>query len=109
MESLMISEIHPSETSKVLAGNIIESLQSQPPAYASRGFLEASARWMNGNELGDALGLGKPGWYYWALMAGQCAFFWLGAWLKRWSPKMDEKGLKVCIHQPYPSAIPPYF
>jgi hypothetical protein len=97
MESIIFAEVHPSETSKVLANNIITALHCQPPAYASRQFLEASARWMNGNELGDALGLGKPGYYYWALMAGQCAFLWVGSWTKRWSPKMDKRGLTVCF------------
>jgi hypothetical protein len=75
MESLLISEIRPSETSKVLANNIILSLQGQPPAYASRDFLVASARWLNGDELADALGLGHPSLYYKALVAGQCIFF----------------------------------
>ena len=70
MESLLISEIEPTETSKVLANNIILSLQGQPPSYASRDFLNANARWLNGNELADALGLGRPGVYYWALVAG---------------------------------------
>lgn len=75
MESLLMNEIDPSETSKVLAGNVIKSLEDQPPAYTSRSFLEVNARWLNGNELCDALGLGKPSFYYWALMAGQCLFF----------------------------------
>ena len=71
MESLLISEIQPTETSKLLANNIILSLQGQAPTYASRDFLNANARWLNGNELSDALGLGRPGLYYWALVAGQ--------------------------------------
>lgn len=51
MESLLISEIRPSETSRVLANNVILALQNQPPGYASRDFLNASARWLNGDEL----------------------------------------------------------
>ncbi|EPE30649.1 hypothetical protein GLAREA_03616 [Glarea lozoyensis ATCC 20868] len=105
MESLMVSEIHPSEMSKVLANNIITSLHTQPPAFASRQFLEASARWMNGNQMGDELGMGRPSWYYWALMAGQCAFFWVGSWLKRMSPRMDAHGLKSLRHLLYQNII----
>lgn len=71
MESLLLYEIDPSETSKVLAGNIIRCLEGQPPTFASRPFLEVNARWLNGHELCDALGLGNPSLYYWALMAGQ--------------------------------------
>jgi hypothetical protein len=51
MESIFVSEINPSPTSKVLANNIILALQGQPPAYASREFLTASARWLNGKDL----------------------------------------------------------
>lgn len=75
MESLLMYEIRPSKTSGLLANNIIRALENTPPAYASRAFLEVNARWMNGNALCDELGLGRPGAWYWALMAGQCAFF----------------------------------
>ncbi len=73
-ESLLLYEIQPTETSKILANNIIKSLEGQPPGYASADFLTASARWLNGNELCDELGLMRPSWYYWTLMFGQCVF-----------------------------------
>ncbi|WPH03400.1 Hypothetical protein R9X50_00627900 [Acrodontium crateriforme] len=75
MESLLYYEIDPTPTSQVLANNIIKSLQGQAPGFASADFLIASARWMNGNTLCDALGLARPSAYYWVLMAGQCIFF----------------------------------
>ena len=75
MQSLYYIEIRPSSTSAALANNVIRSLQDRPPGHASAHFLSASARWLNGNELGDALKLPRPGIYYWALMAGQCLFF----------------------------------
>jgi hypothetical protein len=99
MESLLISEIRPSETSKVLANNIILSLQGQPPAYASREFLVASARWLNGDELSDALGLGRPSLYYKALVAGQCIFFVFICYTYRSIPYLDRRKLKVCCHE----------
>ena len=71
----MMNEIDPSPTSALLANNIIRALENIPPAFASRSFLEVNARWLNGNELCDALELGKPSAYYWCLMAGQCLFF----------------------------------
>jgi ER-bound oxygenase mpaB/B'/Rubber oxygenase, catalytic domain len=75
MESLLLYEVDPSETSKILANNIIASMEGQPPTWASREYLVAQTRWLNGNALCDRLGLMKVGWWYWALMAGQCFFF----------------------------------
>ncbi|PBP20330.1 tat pathway signal sequence [Diplocarpon rosae] len=95
MESLLISEIQPSETSRILASNVILALQNQPPAYASRDFLNASARWLNGDELADALGLGRPGWYYKALVAGQCVFFVCLCYTYRSIPYLDRRKIKA--------------
>jgi hypothetical protein len=105
MESLLISEIRPSETSKVLANNIILSLQGQPPAYCSRDFLVASARWLNGDELADALGLGRPSLYYKALVAGQCIFFMFICYTYRSIPYLDRQKLKVCKHELIPYSL----
>lgn len=95
MESLLMNEINPTETSKVLAGNIIKCLEAQPPAYASRSFLEVNARWLNGNDLCDALGLGKPSFYYWALMAGQCLFFMALCYTYRSFRALDRRKIAV--------------
>lgn len=94
MESLLMNEIQPSETSKLLAANIIRCLEAQPPAYASRSFLEVNARWLNGNELCDALGLGRPSLYYWSLMAGQCIFFMAICYVYRSVPSWDRKKIE---------------
>jgi multimeric flavodoxin WrbA len=75
MESLLYHEVQPSELSKVLANNIIRSLENQPPTYNTADMLIASARWLNGNDLADSLGLPRVSLYYWSLMAGQCLFF----------------------------------
>jgi ER-bound oxygenase mpaB/B'/Rubber oxygenase, catalytic domain len=98
MESLLMNEIDPTETSKVLAGNIIKCLEAQPPAYASRSFLEVNARWLNGNELCDALGLGRPSLYYWALMAGQCLFFMTLCYFYRSFRSLDRR--KIAVSNP---------
>jgi ER-bound oxygenase mpaB/B'/Rubber oxygenase, catalytic domain len=95
MESLLMNEIDPSETSKVLAGNIIKCLEAQPPAYASKPFLEVNARWLNGNDLCDALGLGRPSLYYWALMAGQCLFFMAICYTYRSIRSLDQRKIAV--------------
>ncbi|KZF19996.1 hypothetical protein L228DRAFT_33364 [Xylona heveae TC161] len=75
MESYQIAEIDPTETSKILANNIIKSLADQPPAYASKYYLYANARWLNGKELSDRLGLEHPSLYYWFLVMCQNLLF----------------------------------
>src|SRR2546423_5208462 len=94
-ESILMNEINPTETSKILAANIIRCLEGQPPAYASRSFLEVNARWLNGNELCDALALGRPSLYYWTLMAGQCIFFMSLCYFYRSIPWLDRRKIKV--------------
>ena len=98
MESLLLHEIDPSETSKILANNILKSLKDQPPGFASKPFLEVNCRWLNGNALCDSLGLGRPGIYYWALMAGQCLFFMAICYSYRAIPYLDKRKIAVsCI------------
>ncbi|KAJ9650953.1 hypothetical protein H2198_009747 [Neophaeococcomyces mojaviensis] len=94
MESLLMNEINPSQLSQTLANNVIRCLENQPPAYASRSFLEASARWLNGNELCDALGLGQPNFYHTCLVAGQCIFFMALCYTYRSIPYLDRKKIK---------------
>ena len=95
LESLLYSEIDPSETSKILANNIIKSLERKPPSYASREFLHANARWLNGNQLANRLGLGRPSFWYWALVAGQCIFFMSMCYLHRSVPYLDRRKVAV--------------
>ncbi|OAP58007.1 hypothetical protein AYL99_07097 [Fonsecaea erecta] len=95
MESLLLHEINPSNTSQVLANNIIRCLENQPPTFASRSFLEVNARWLNGNDLADALGLGRPGPWYWALMAGQCIFFACLCYTYRSIPALDRRKIRA--------------
>ncbi|KAM3418849.1 hypothetical protein BST61_g4812 [Cercospora zeina] len=109
METLLLHEIHPTHTSAVLANNIIKSLEGQPPGYASADFLVASARWLNGNDLCDELGLPRPSPYYWALMAGQCLFFVFFCYTYRAIPYLDRRKIEtlkqvfwaVIVHSKY--------
>ena len=108
-EALLMYEIRPTPTSKILANNIIKSLEGQPPGYASADFLIASARWLNGNDLCDQLGLARPSAYYWALMAGQCLFFCFFCYTYRSVPSWDRKKIemlkvvfyKIIVHSKY--------
>lgn len=53
--------------------------------------LIASARWLNGNDLADSLGLPRVSWYYWALMTGQCLFFVALCYSYRTIPHFDRQ------------------
>jgi hypothetical protein len=103
MEVLLLYEIKPSPTSRILAHNVIECLALQPPYYSSRDFLEAQARWLNGHELCDELGLGHPGLYYWALVAGQCLFFMTSIYISRSIPSLDKRKIAVSVRKPIPT------
>ncbi len=92
-ESLLLHEISPTPTSRVLANNIIRSLANQPPTYASADMLVANARWLNGNALADALDLPRPGLYYWALATGQCVFVMFMCYGYRYIPYLDRRKL----------------
>lgn len=97
MEVMLLYEIEPTETSVTLAHNILRCLENQPPTFASRSFLEANCRWLNGNELCDRLHLGRPSLYHWALMAGQCMFFIVTCYLHRTIPCLDRRKIAVGI------------
>lgn len=90
METLFYNEVDPSDMSKTMANNIIYALKEEPPTYVSADMLVASARWLNGNELSDRLGLKRVSLYYWSLMAGQCLFFMFYCYAYRAIPSLDE-------------------
>jgi hypothetical protein len=90
METLFYNEVDPSDMSKTMANNIIYSLKDEAPTYVSADMLIASARWLNGNELADRLGLRQVSPYYWSLMAGQCLFFMFYCYINRLIPAWDR-------------------
>lgn len=75
MESLLVSEFDPTEVGAVLAQNIIIGLENTAPAYASKGFMEAMTRLLNGDGLSNELGIPQPNLYYRLLIWGYC--FWV--------------------------------
>ncbi|KAE9568498.1 hypothetical protein CGCF415_v002992 [Colletotrichum fructicola] len=113
MESLMVSEIEPSDTSRALANNVLSGLCNQPPSYVSRDFLAAETYWLNGAKLARALGIERPPWYYNLLVVGQCIFFMVMCYSHRLFPGWDEtrnkklqKGLfNITINKPELGAL----
>lgn len=72
MESMLIHELHVTPTSLIVGHNFVECLKDLPPFNVSAQFIEAGSRVLNGNELCDSLGLGRPGWYSYACFKGHC-------------------------------------
>ncbi|KAF3395956.1 hypothetical protein F1880_006623 [Penicillium rolfsii] len=75
MESLLISEIDPTDIGRILAKNIIIGLENTAPSYASKEFLEAMSRLLNGDQLADELDIPQSSLYYRTILWGYC--FWV--------------------------------
>ncbi|KAK2066106.1 tat pathway signal sequence [Colletotrichum caudatum] len=113
MESLMASEIEPSDTSRVLANNVLSGLCNQPPSYVSREFLAAETYWLNGPKLARALAVAQPPFYYTLLIIGQCIFFMVMCYSRRLFPHWDtsrNESLKkalfnLTVHKPELGAL----
>ncbi|KAF5543994.1 cyclohexanone monooxygenase [Fusarium napiforme] len=90
MESLYLYEYNPSSRSQTHAQNIIIAMSDTAPSYASKPYLEATARWLNGDPLADALGIGRPSKYYTVLAAGQCMLFMMVYYTCRDIPFLDR-------------------
>ncbi|KAF7715728.1 Uncharacterized protein PECH_006130 [Penicillium ucsense] len=90
MESLLVSEIHPTETGRTLAKNIIIGLENTAPSFASKEFLEALSRLLNGDQLSDALEIPQPTLYYRVLIWGYCVWVKLVSVIIPKFPSMDR-------------------
>ena len=97
MESLSVSEIDPTDTGRILAQNIILGLENTAPTYASKEYLEAMARKLNGDELSDSLHLPRPTLYYRALVYGQCIMVMITCYGLRVFPILDQAIIEVCF------------
>lgn len=113
MESLLASEIQPSDTSRALANNVLTGLADQPPSHVSREFLAAETYWLNGAKLARALAVERPPFYYSLLILGQCFFFMFMCYSRRLFPSWDESRNKnlsralfnLTIHKPELGAL----
>ncbi|KAG9232759.1 hypothetical protein BJ875DRAFT_465899 [Amylocarpus encephaloides] len=90
METMFLHELDPTNTSKILAYNFITWLSNAPPVYLSRDFLEAGCRWMNGHEMSDALGMGRPNLIYYLVFQGHNVVVFTLAYLQRFIPAFDR-------------------
>ena len=98
MESVIMSEVKPTDKGKVLARNIILSLDNAPPTYASAEFMAAMSRQLNGQELCDALDILRPPVYYTGLVYGYCIVVIAYTYASRLFPSFDRKLIAVRTH-----------
>ncbi|UZP45065.1 hypothetical protein NXS19_012877 [Fusarium pseudograminearum] len=96
MESLAYNELFVTPTSVVIGHNFVEALKDLPPINISDGFIQAASRVLNGHEICDQLGMGRPGWYAYACFKGHCWLVWGLATMQRWVPSFDDKMVQLC-------------
>ncbi|KAH8153896.1 uncharacterized protein LAJ45_01663 [Morchella importuna] len=95
MEYILVHDIKPSETSRILSQNIIASIANTPPSYPSADFLVATARWLNGNELCDELGLPQAPFFSKVLVFAQCLFVCYIGYSSRIFPGFDKRKIET--------------
>ena len=98
MESMLLTR-QPTEAAKVLTHNFIQCLVDLPPLNISRGFIEAGCRFVNGDEICDALDLQRPGWTSYAQMRGFCWLVQLLALAQRTFHSFDSFMIEVRSHK----------
>lgn len=89
MESLSYNELFVTPSSLVVGHNFVQALKDLPPVNISGGFIQAASRRLNGDELCDQLGMGKPDWYSYACFKGHCWLVSTLATAQRWLPSFE--------------------
>ena len=89
MESLSYNELFVTPSSLVVGHNFVQALKDLPPMNISGGFIEAGSRRLNGDEICDQLGMGRPGWYPYACFQGHCWLVVMLAMAQRWFPSFE--------------------
>ncbi|KAK2616455.1 hypothetical protein QQS21_000697 [Conoideocrella luteorostrata] len=79
-ESLLVNEFAPNDTGRMLARNIVVGLENTAPTYASKEYMDAMTRLVNGDQLSDELHVPKTSLYYRLLMWGYC--YWVQTQIK---------------------------
>lgn len=90
MESMVLHELRLTPTSLIVGHNFVECVKDLPPVMISAGFIEAGSRMLNGHEVCDGLGFGRPGPLAYACWRGHCWFVGALAMAQQWIPAVDE-------------------
>ncbi|KAM5342248.1 hypothetical protein ACJ41O_013214 [Fusarium nematophilum] len=95
MESLLKECLNPSENSKILANNLVAALDGVAPINEPKEFFEAGTRYINGDQMCDDIGLGKPGLYWDAVVRGQCWALMVITYISRSVPAWDRRQVQM--------------
>ncbi|RFU80026.1 hypothetical protein TARUN_2144 [Trichoderma arundinaceum] len=90
MESMLLHELQVTETSLIVGHNFVECVKDLPPFNVSAGFIEAGSRALNGDELCDSLGFGRPGMLSYACWRGHCWLVRVLSLVQKQLPAVDE-------------------
>ncbi len=90
MESMLLHEQKLTDNSAVVGYNFVQCVKDLPPFNISADFIEAGSRVLNGDEVCDSLGLGRPGLLSYASFSGFCWFVKVLALAQRWFPSFDD-------------------
>ncbi|KAL4867101.1 hypothetical protein BDV12DRAFT_198581 [Aspergillus spectabilis] len=95
MESILEFEVDPKPIGQVLAKNIVIGLENTAPSFASKEFMEAMARHLNGDKLSDRLDIPKTSLYYQFLIYGYCYLAMVIAYSNRVFPLFDKAWIAI--------------
>ncbi|KAL2705597.1 hypothetical protein AAEP93_000847 [Penicillium crustosum] len=98
MESIMMCEPEPTESSKSIGANFVAAVQDYPGINVSKPMIEVGCRVLSGDELGDKMGFSRPGIFYRASFRGWCQLLVLITTLQRLSPAFDRILMKRSKH-----------
>ncbi|KAK1622503.1 hypothetical protein BDP81DRAFT_466022 [Colletotrichum phormii] len=95
MESLLKACLAPSKNSRALANNLVIALDGVLPIHEPKEFFEAGTRFINGDEMCDDVGLGKPGLYWDAVIRGIIWTLMVITYMSRSIPAWDRWQIKT--------------
>lgn len=96
-ESLLLSEYGPADTGRMLARNIIIGTENKAPAYASKEYMYAMTRLVNGEQLSDELHIPRTSLFYASLVWGYCIWAQIETRVFANIPFVQRSMLAVCI------------
>ncbi|KAJ5971062.1 uncharacterized protein N7479_000980 [Penicillium vulpinum] len=97
MESIMMCEPEPTESSKSIGANFVTAIQDYPGVNVSKPMLEVGCRVLNGEELGDKMGFSRPRTFYRVSFRGWCQLLVFITVLQRLSPAFDRILMKAKV------------
>lgn len=95
MESVMMCEPEPTESSKAVGANFVAAIQDYPGVNVSKSMIEVGCRVLSGDELADKMGFSQPGIFYRASFRGWCQLLVAVNALQRLSPAFDQILMRV--------------